>query len=149
MAKMTKCGDCGQQVSKSVKRCPNCGKKLTPRSVWIFGSMFAFIVLWFVISLSNTQPTNTENRYDTQEITALAEQEKQVEFDIVRSMNFDSCLKFQDFLETRMNVKSIPVESSGKIVKKKFCSNLDGPFVLTCDGKNNTRVMVKSDNDGC
>ena len=49
MAKLMKCGDCGSQISRSAKRCPNCGKKITPRYVWIFGGMFAFIVFWTII----------------------------------------------------------------------------------------------------
>ncbi len=46
MSKLTKCKDCGSDVSNSAKTCPKCGKKLKKGC---FGKLFSFILFLFVL----------------------------------------------------------------------------------------------------
>lgn len=64
--KLVKCSDCGHEISKKAKTCPNCGAK--PKK----GSLVAILVLigfiWFMISLVPDTPRQN-TRYTTSQST--------------------------------------------------------------------------------
>lgn len=45
------CRDCGKQISRGARICPNCGKPQTPRVAWVALALIVFGVL-FIITIS-------------------------------------------------------------------------------------------------
>lgn len=160
MAKLMKCGDCGSQISRSAKRCPNCGKKITPRYVWIFGGMFAFIVFWTIISsnsdnVSNQQAqepatTNVQNQaFEEHKAKRMAEIEADPNYKKTQDMAYAVCLEYQKVTgEAMKGATAVPISSNEQSSVVKYCT-YDGAVTVTCDGKNNKMTIAESNRDGC
>jgi hypothetical protein len=48
---MDKCKDCGKEVGKSARRCPHCGAYHWSTGRIVFASIFALLVLLFVVGV--------------------------------------------------------------------------------------------------
>lgn len=154
MAKLKNCGDCGQQVSKSAKRCPHCGKRFTSRLTWIFGGFFAFIVFFTVFGVSNndtssTAQPNTTSANNPQKEQHIAQIEADPNYKSVKTMPYATCLDLQKvYGESMKGAKSIPIKNEKQLSVVKYCAN-DGAVTVTCDGKKDELIIAKDDNAGC
>lgn len=60
MSKMKKCKDCGAEISKSAKTCPNCGKNLThPVLRGVLLAVFIIIIVAVIVNPSDNNTTST------------------------------------------------------------------------------------------
>lgn len=59
---LTKCNECGHQISKSATACPNCGAKVKRTSLFtkIVGGFFALVVLMMVIGQQSIEKERSE-----------------------------------------------------------------------------------------
>lgn len=60
MAKLMKCKDCNQYISKKAKSCPACGapvKKKTSRVTWLFLILIILFIFGVMTSEKNTSPS--------------------------------------------------------------------------------------------
>ena len=60
MAKLMKCKDCNEEISKKAKSCPKCGapvKKKTSRVTWLFLILIVLFIFGVTTSEKNTSPS--------------------------------------------------------------------------------------------
>ena len=60
MSKLIKCKDCGHQVSKSAKACPNCGAKMSKQRTSLFTWFIAIVLGFGILSAIFTDNTTQE-----------------------------------------------------------------------------------------
>jgi hypothetical protein len=66
MAKLKTCKDCGAEVSKSAKTCPNCGKRLKLGGFRIFlGIILGLIIIGVIAGMSGDTNTNNSTSEDS------------------------------------------------------------------------------------
>ena len=83
MAKLNKCKDCGHEVSKSAKKCPNCGKPQSGGKLLGCGPftwlLISAVVLMVVLGRSVSKPGETfYNKPSSKEITLTESAKKDV-----------------------------------------------------------------------
>lgn len=68
MSKLINCKDCGKEVSKNAKTCPNCGAKVKKKNIFlgiVVGIVAMFIIVAIVSNGGNEQPTTGKPATDT------------------------------------------------------------------------------------
>lgn len=60
MSKLIACKDCGNQVSKNAKICPNCGAKVK-KGISLWGILGLFIVIGIIGNIVNPKSNNTNS----------------------------------------------------------------------------------------
>lgn len=120
MAKLIKCKDCGKEISKNAKSCPNCGAKIVKTS------MMTWLVLIFIIAFG-VHSINNDGKTNSKPVKQLTEKEKRIKnIEDQFSIRDGSHIKVESFIKKLMNNPD-----SYEHVRTKYIDNGDSLQIIT------------------
>lgn len=145
MSKLISCKDCGHQVSKNAKSCPNCGAKIKKTSIllWI---VLAFIGIPFFagvfgIGADNNPDAATSNNTSTP--LADIEEPQEVVEPAIAGWNYDS---FVDDMRGSTTYTAIAVSKNSVNLESPYSGGTNLSIVIRHSDELNNEVLVVTNN---